>query len=41
MQDMTNRTEHDLTIAPIDITFELNSNIIDQEDGAQKLNIDF
>jgi len=40
-QDSTNKTQHDLAIAPADITFELNGNIVDREDGSQTFNADY
>jgi hypothetical protein len=40
-QDYTNRTQHDLAIAPTDFTIELDSNLIDNEDGSQTFNAEF
>ena len=40
-QDYTNKTLHDIAIAPMDVNIELNSNLIDNEDGSQTFNADF
>lgn len=33
-QDFTNKTQHDIALAPVDIILELDANLVDQEDGS-------